>query len=158
MQSLASLDLEMLEFFAYRTVTAAHFTDQNWTSKIVHCIMCLMVCKIGFTNWNAKIALLRAFMVVTYYIKLVRTRADRHNGILMSLLLLVAETISKGMSKFTNQKNWRSQKFHFLGEKIWRNALALKSKMVQGIFGETFILALPSSTVFCLQIHVSDFF
>ena len=32
-------------------------------------------------------------MVVTYYIKLFRTGADRHNGILMSLLLLVAETI-----------------------------------------------------------------
>ena len=31
-------------------------------------------------------------MVVTYYIKLFRTGADRHNGILMSLLLLVAET------------------------------------------------------------------
>ena len=30
-------------------------------------------------------------MVVTYYIKLFRTEADRHNGILMSLLLLVAE-------------------------------------------------------------------
>ena len=52
-----------------------------------------MVCKIGFTNWNAKIALLRASMVVTYYIKLFRTGSDRHNGILMSLLLLVAETI-----------------------------------------------------------------
>ena len=32
-------------------------------------------------------------MVVTYYIKLFRTGAERHNGILMSLLLLVAETI-----------------------------------------------------------------
>ena len=31
-------------------------------------------------------------MVVTYYIKLLRTTADRHNGILMSLLLLIAET------------------------------------------------------------------
>ena len=31
-------------------------------------------------------------MVVTYYIKLYQTGADRHNGILMSLLLLVAET------------------------------------------------------------------
>ena len=50
-----------------------------------------MVCKIGFTNWNVKIALLRASMVVTYYIKLFRTGADRYNGILMSLLLLVAE-------------------------------------------------------------------
>ena len=54
-----------------------------------------MACKIGFTNWNAKIALLRASMVVTYYIKLFRTRADRHNGILMSLFLLIAETINK---------------------------------------------------------------
>ena len=52
-----------------------------------------MVCKIGFTNWNAKIALLRASMVVTYYIKHFRKGADRRNGILMSLLLLVAETI-----------------------------------------------------------------
>ena len=32
-------------------------------------------------------------MVVTYYIKLFRTGANRYNGILMSLLLLVAETI-----------------------------------------------------------------
>ena len=53
-----------------------------------------MVCKIGFTNWNAKIALLRASMVVTYYIKLFRTGADRLNGILISLLLLAAETIT----------------------------------------------------------------
>ena len=36
-----------------------------------------MVCKIGFTNWDVKIALLRASMVVTYYIKLFRTGADR---------------------------------------------------------------------------------
>ena len=34
-------------------------------------------------------------MVVTYYIKLFRTGADRHNGILMSRLILVAETIMK---------------------------------------------------------------
>ena len=54
-----------------------------------------MVCKISFTNEKAKIALWCASMVVTYYIKLFRTRADRHSGILMSLLLLlVAETIS----------------------------------------------------------------
>ena len=31
-------------------------------------------------------------MVVTYYIKLFRTEADKQNGILMSVLLLVAET------------------------------------------------------------------
>ena len=34
-----------------------------------------MVCKIGFTNWNAKISVLRASMVFTYYIKLFPTGA-----------------------------------------------------------------------------------
>ena len=57
---------------------------------------------------NRKIALVRSSMVVTYYIKLFRKGTDRYNGILMSLLLLVAETnrlrkevnklFSKGMS------------------------------------------------------------
>ena len=47
------------------------------------------------------------------------------------------------------------QKSKFLGKKIWRNALALKSKKVQGIFGKTFILALLSSAVFRLQNRVS---
>ena len=50
------------------------------------------------------------------------------------------------------------RKSKFLGKKIWRNALPLKSKKVQGIFGETFILALSSSAVFRLQNRVSDFF
>ena len=68
--------MERLEVFAYRTVATVHFTDQN-------CIWCVIVCKVSFTNWNAKIELLRASTVVTYYIKLLRTGADRHNGILM---------------------------------------------------------------------------
>ena len=50
------------------------------------------------------------------------------------------------------------RKGKFLGKKIWKNALALKGKKVQGIFGETFILALLSSAVFRLQNRVSDFF
>ena len=50
------------------------------------------------------------------------------------------------------------EKSKILGKKIWRNALALKSKNVQGIFGETFILALLSLAVFCLQNCVSNFF
>ena len=50
------------------------------------------------------------------------------------------------------------QKSKLLGKKIWRNALALKSKKVQGIFGETFILALLSSAAFRPQKRVSDFF
>ena len=49
-----------------------------------------MVCKIGFTNWNAKIALLRAAMVVTYFIKLFRMVPDRHKGILMSIMVFYA--------------------------------------------------------------------
>ena len=72
---------------------------QTRTASLKPCIVfhdrtrCVMVCKIGFTNRNAKIALLCASIVVTYYIKLFRTGADGHNGILMSVLLLVAETI-----------------------------------------------------------------
>ena len=42
---------------------------------------------------SRKISLLRASIVVTYYIKLLRTGADRQNGLSMSLLL-VAETTS----------------------------------------------------------------
>ena len=41
---------------------------------------------------NEKIALVRTSVIVTYYIKIFRTRADKRNGNLMSLLLLVAET------------------------------------------------------------------
>ena len=84
------IGMEMLDFFAYRTVAVMHFTDQNWIPKTVYCIC--VICKIAFINWNAKITLSRASMVVTYYIKLYQTGANRHNGILMSLLLLVAET------------------------------------------------------------------
>ena len=50
------------------------------------------------------------------------------------------------------------QKSKYLGKKIWRNVLALKSKKVQGIFRKTFILALLSSTVSGLQNSVSDLF
>ena len=66
-----------------------------------------MVSKIGFANWNEKMALLHASVVVIYYIKLFRTGADRHNGILMSVLLiaetkylkmLLGHTLLKGLS------------------------------------------------------------
>ena len=67
----------MLEVFAYRTVTVVHFTDQGCISKTVYLIRCAMVCKIYYTNWNAKVALLRSSMVVTYYIKLFRTGVNR---------------------------------------------------------------------------------
>ena len=50
------------------------------------------------------------------------------------------------------------RKCKFLGKKVWRNALALKSKKIQGIFGKTFILALLYSPVSRLQNSVADFF
>ena len=50
------------------------------------------------------------------------------------------------------------RKSKFLGKKIWRNAQALKSKKVQGIFSETVFLALLSLAAFRLQNLVSDFF
>ena len=65
--------------------------------------------------------------------------------------------ISKGMSNICYEEQLKFSNFNFLGKKILRNALALKSKKVQGIFGEMFILALSSSAVFRLQNHVSDF-
>ena len=49
-------------------------------------------------------------------------------------------------------------KTKFLWEKTLRNALVLKSKKAQGIFGKTFILGLLSSAVFRLQNRVSDVF
>ena len=49
-------------------------------------------------------------------------------------------------------------KLVFPEKKIWRNALALKSKEVQGIFEEMFILTLSSSAVFLPQNCVSNFF
>ena len=63
-----------------------------------------------FPVQNGKIALVRVSMVVTYYIKLFRTAADRNNDILMYLLLLVAETITKSvllieMMKFFNLRS-----------------------------------------------------
>ena len=56
------------------------------------------------------------------------------------------------------EKNWRSQNIDFLGKKIWENTLTLKSKKLQGILGETFILALSSSAFFRVQNRVSEFF
>ena len=49
-------------------------------------------------------------MVVTYYIKLFRMGADIHNGILISLLLLVAET-TRMSPEFDSRKNSHSTKF-----------------------------------------------
>ena len=96
MQSLAACItwwevMEMLEIFAYRTVAVVHFTDQSWIPKTVYYIRCVMVSKIGFTNWKAKIHFsVRPWLLLT--ILNFSERGLTHNGIFMSLLLLVAKT------------------------------------------------------------------
>ena len=66
--------------------------------------------------------------------------------------------ISKGMSNIYYWEK-RSQNFDLFGKKKFsRNALDLKSKKVQCIFAETFILALSFAAVIRLQTSVSDFF
>ena len=72
---------------------------------------------------------------------------------LMDALVQLKKTVgykAKECQTFTIKNNWRSPNFDFLGKKIW--------KKVPAISGETFVLALSSSAVFCLQIRVSDFF
>ena len=54
----------------------------------------------NFRSKTEKIAL-----VVTYYIKLFRRGANRHNGILMFLLLLVVETKNKSRD-VSESLNW----------------------------------------------------
>ena len=49
-------------------------------------------------------------------------------------------------------------KVNFSERKFEEKELAFKSKRVQNIFGETFILGVLSSAVFHLQNSVSDFF
>ena len=50
---------------------------------------------------NRKIALLRASMVITNYIKFSRAEAHRHNSVLICLLILVGETIRIFVYKIT---------------------------------------------------------
>ena len=54
--------------------------------------------KNGISSRSGKIALVRASMVVTYYIKLFRRGVEKHR-ILMSLLLLVVEATSWGWAR-----------------------------------------------------------
>ena len=75
--------MEMLEIFAYRTVAVVHFIDQKWIPKTV----------IVSGVWSAKSVLPTgtqkwSLLTILNFSKL----TDRHNGILMFLLLLVAET------------------------------------------------------------------
>ena len=59
-------------------------------------------------------------MVVTYYIKLFWTGADRHNDILMSLFFLVAETI-KFLMNSDNEKEKSTVKGTPINDKTGHN-------------------------------------
>ena len=82
------------------------FFDQIWPKRV-------------FPAEKGKIVLVRGSMVVTYYITIFRTGANRHNGSLMSLLLLVAGTI------YSNNEN---------------NKKSIKSYNVNEVFTETWFV------------------
>ena len=85
----------MLELFAHCTVTVVHFTDQNQVSKTMYIVSGVW--------WSVKLVLksgmqkshfcLRPWSLLTI-LNFSEWQADRHNNILMSLLLLVVETIT----------------------------------------------------------------
>ena len=79
----------VIEFCIFKLVSIPNFS-LNWQ---LWGVFCLNLPKKEFPVENGKVALVHSSMVVTYYIKLFCTGADRRNGILMSLLFQVAETI-----------------------------------------------------------------
>ena len=70
----------------------------------------------------------------------------------------INKLIWNGMSNIYYWEKLTFSNIDFLGKKILKNALTLKSKKVQGIFEWMFILALSSSAVFILQNRVSGLF
>ena len=89
-------------------------------------------------------AVLRASMVVTYYIKLFRTGADRCNGILMSLLLLGAET-----------KNMESPRQTLASNTMYFNNFIQLNKVIL-LFIITVNVLLPIRNVLSKQIHIQS--
>ena len=70
---------------------------------------------------NGRITLGRVSIFVTYYIRLFRTGTDTHNGILMSLFLLVTETIVFILISVSipfKEKLLKKHKFHFSKDPI----------------------------------------
>ena len=80
-------------------------------------------------------------MVVTYYIKLFRTGADRHKSILMSLLLLVAEIIIKNLNHILAAHTVYYKIFPFL--RIWSTNVLIS--LLQIIFIVIFLSELSFS-------------
>ena len=82
---------------------------QTKTDSLKPCILlgvCLSV-KFVLQTKNAKVTLLCTSMFVTYFIRFLQTKADRHNSISMSLLLLVAEKITRPRRITSCIKVWR---------------------------------------------------
>ena len=118
----------LLEICAYPTVALVQFTDQSRISEN----RAFYLLRIPEEDWeklqmerrfafqaNAKIALLCASMTVTYYIKLFRTGTNRHNGILMSLLLIKSVT---EYLRLTLALPWNSalrEKFNFYFSRVF---------------------------------------
>ena len=80
-------------------------------------------------------------MVITYYIKLFRTGADRHKSILMSLLLLVAEIIIKNLNHILAAHTVYYKIFPFL--RIWSTNVLIS--LLQIIFIVIFLSELSFS-------------
>ena len=78
------------------------------TTLVWFCFFPQICPKREFPVQNGKISLVRASMVVTYYIKIFRTGAVRHNGILMSPLLL------------SQKQHTKQCKLQTLQEKFWK--------------------------------------
>ena len=80
-------------------------------------------------------------MVITYYIKLFRTGADRHKSILMSLLILVAEIIIKNLNHILAAHTVYYKIFPFL--RIWSTNVLIS--LLQIIFIVIFLSELSFS-------------
>ena len=85
----------------------------------------LICAKREFPVENGKIAFVRASLVVTYYTKLFYVGADRHSGILMSLLLLIAETIRR-RTKTIHRRTRRDK----IKKPCWRQLHISNSRMI----------------------------
>ena len=79
--------------FCVKTIEVANEVFREYEIKILNVLD--EHCRKNYFQSKQKIGLLRATLVVTDYIKHFHTGVDRHSDILMSLLLLVAETKNK---------------------------------------------------------------
>ena len=97
--------------------------------------------KMVFPVINKKIAVLSAHTTVTYFIKFFCTGADRHNGILTCLLLLVAETINSVLIKLSKFLYYFFFIFYFIFPSICRKLVNVQLYFVHLLC--TYIFGIP---------------